>query len=209
MMKLYYASGACSFAVHTMLIESGAKFEVHKIDLQKGEGRTPEFLKLNSRGQIPVLVDGDLVIREGAAILNYLAEKFNSPLMPKSGATRVAAMEWMMFANATLHPAYSRCYFMNRQDIDAAAKAKVMDACCASVQALWDDVEAQLNKGTKYIAGNEVTIGDTMLCVMANWGIATPPQFGPKTKALIAEVSHRPSYQAALAAEGVDYKAAA
>lgn len=209
MMKLYYASGACSFAVHAMLIESGAHFEAHKIDLQKGEGKTPEFLKLNSRGQIPVLVDGDLVIREGAAILNHLAEKFDSPLMPKSGASRTVAMEWMMFANATLHPAYSRCYFINRQDIDATAKAKVMDACCASVQALWDDVEAQLNKGTKYIAGNEVTIGDTMLCVMANWGIATPPKLGAKTKALIAEVSRRPSYQAALAAEGVDYKAAA
>ena len=209
MMKLYYASGACSFAVHAMLIESGAKFEIQKVDLQKGEGKTPEFLKINSRGQIPVLADGDLIIREGAAILNYLAEKYNSPLIPKSGVARTMAMEWMMFANATLHPAYSRCYFMNRQEVDAAAKAKLMDACCAAVQALWDDVEGQLNKGTKYIAGNEVTIADTMLCVMANWGIATPPKFGAKTKALIAEVSRRPSYQAALAAEGVEYKAAA
>lgn len=209
MMKLYYATGACSFAVHAMMIESAEKFEAHKIDIHKGEGKTPEFLKINSRGQIPVLVDGDLVIREGAAILNYLAEKFNSPLMPKSGAARAVAMEWMMFANATLHPAYGRCFFIGRQEIDAAAKTKLMDVCCAAVQTLWDDVEAQLNKGTKYIAGNEVTIGDTMLCVMANWGIANPPKFGPKTKALIAEVSRRPSYQAALVAEGVDYKAAA
>ena len=209
MMKLYYSSGACSFAVHAMLLECHAEFELQKIDLHKGEGKTPEFLKINSRGQIPVLVDGDLTIREGAAILNYLAEKYNSPLLPKSGVDRVAAMEWMMFCNSTLHPAYGRCFFMGRQEVDSVAKTKLMDTCCAAVQALWDDVEAQLNKGRQYIAGNQVTIADIMLCVMANWGIANPPKLGSKTKALIAEVSSRPSYQAALAAEGVDYKAAA
>jgi len=207
-MKLYYASGACSFAVHAMLIECGEKFETQKIELSKGEGRTPEFLKINSRGQIPVLVDGSTIIREGAAIINYLAEKYNSPLVPKSGAERTSAMEWMMFANATMHPAYSRCFFIGKQDVDTTAKAKLMDACCSSVQALWDDVELQLGKSA-YVAGANVTIADIMLCVMANWGIATPPKFGAKTKAMIAKVTSLPSYQSALIAEGVEYKAAA
>lgn len=207
-MKLYYASGACSFAIHAMLIECGAQFETQKVDLAAGEQRQPEFLKINSRGQIPVLVDGDVTLREGAAILSYLAEKYNSPLMPKSGAARNSAMEWMMFCNATLHPAYSRCYFIGRQEVDAAAKAKLMEASCSSVQALWNDVEAQLNK-TAFIAGSEITIADFMLCTIANWGIPHAPVFGPKTKALFAKVTARPSYQAALAAEGVTYKAAA
>ncbi len=208
MMKLYYASGACSFAIHTMLIESGAQFESQKIDLGQGEQRTPEFLKVNPRAQIPVLVDGDLLLREGAAIANYVAEKFNSPLIPKAGMERARAIEWMMFANATVHPAYSKCFFISRQDIDAAAKEKLTNAACASVQTLWDDVEAQLNK-TLYCAGEQVTIADIMLCVMANWGIANQPKFGPKTKAMIASVIARPAYQKALADEGVNYKAAA
>lgn len=207
-MKLYYATGACSFAVHVMLLECGSTFEAQKINLQKGEGKTPEFLKINSRGQIPVLVDGELTIREGAAILNYLAEKYNSPLLPKSGTERVSAMEWMMFSNATLHPAYGRVFFLGRQDVDAGAKAKLIETCCSAVQALWDDVESQLAK-TRYIAGENPTIADIMLCVMANWGIATMPKFGPKTKALITEISARPAYQQAISAEGVEYKAAA
>ena len=114
----------------------------------------------------------------------------------------------MMFCNATLHPAYSRCFFLARQDVDAAAKSKLMGVATAAVQSLWDDIEATLNK-TRYFAGANVTIADIMLVVMANWTSAFMPQFGPKTKALIAEVTARPSYQKALAAEGVAYKAAA
>lgn len=208
MMKLYYSSGACSFAPHVMLNECGVEFEAQKVNLSAGEQRSPDFLKINSRGQVPVLVDGDMTIREGAAILTYLAEKYKSPLLPASGSERIAAVEAMMFCNATLHPAYSRCFFISRQDIDPASKAKLMDVCCAAVQALWDDVESRLSK-SRYFAGDKVTIADIMLCVMANWGISTPIKFGPKTKALIAEISSRPSYQKAIAAEGVEYKAAA
>ncbi len=207
-MKLYYASGACSFAIHVMLNEIGQPFEAQKIDLGSGEQRKPEFLKINPRGQIPVLVDGNTTLREGAAIISYLAEKYQSPLLPQSGATRPVALEAMMFCNATLHPAYSRCFFIPRQEIDAEAKAKLMATCCTAVQKLWDDVEAILGK-TRYFAGANVTIADIMLAVMANWSIPTMPVFGPKTKALIAEITARPSYQKALAAEGVTYKAAA
>ena len=207
-MKLYYGAGACSFAIHVMLNEIGQPFEAQKIDLGSGEQRKPDFLKINPRGQIPVLVDGDITLREGAAIISYLAEKYQSPLLPQSGATRPAALEAMMFCNATLHPAYSRCFFLARQDVDAAAKSKLMGVATAAVQSLWDDIEATLNK-TRYFAGANVTIADIMLVVMANWTSAFMPQFGPKTKALIAEVTARPSYQKALAAEGVAYKAAA
>jgi glutathione S-transferase len=207
-MKLYYASGACSFAIHAMLIECGAQFEAQKVDLQGGEQRQPEFLKINSRGQIPVLVDGQKTIREGAAIISYLAEKFKSPLLPQSGEGHIEALEAMMFCNATLHPAYSRCFFISRQDIDAASKTKLLDVAFASLQNLWDDVEAQLNR-TAYFAGANLTIADFMLCTMANWTLYATPKFGPKTKSLFASVTARPSYQAALAAEGVTYKAAA
>lgn len=206
MIKLYYASGACSFAPHVMLNECGVEFTTEKVELSKGQQKSPEFLKINSRGQIPVLVDGDLVIREGAAILSYIAEKYDCKLLPKSGAERIAAVEAMMFCNATMHPAYSRCFFLAKQDVDAASKEKLMATAKAYVQALWDDVEATLSK-TRYFAGNNVTIADVMLTVMANWGF--PMNFGPKTKALLAEISSMPSYQKTMSAEGVEYKAAA
>ena len=115
-MKLYYTSGACSFAVHAFLNECGAEYETQRIEMSAGDNKKPEFLKLNSRGQVPVLVDGDAVLREGAAILMYVAEKFKSPMIPQSGAERQAALEWMMFCNSTLHPAYSACFFIAPSD---------------------------------------------------------------------------------------------
>lgn len=207
-MKLYYSSGACSFAIHAVLNECGADYEAQKIEISAGDNKTPEFLKINSRGQIPVLVDGDKTLREGGAIMIYLTEKFNSPLLPQSGPDRQSALEWLMFCNSTLHPAYSACFFINRQTIDADAKTTLLAAAAARVQTLWDDVEVQLNK-TAYIAGANITVADFMLCTMANWLSATTPKFGPKTTVLIKNVTARPSYQSALADEGVTYKAAA
>ena len=207
-MKLYYTSGACSFAVHALLNECGAEYETQRVEMSAGDNKKPEYLKLNSRGQVPVLTDGDAVLREGAAILMYVAEKFKSPMLPQSGADRQAALEWMMFCNSTMHPAYSLCFFLARQTVDAAAKETLMAAAAARVQTLWDDVEAQLNK-TAYIAGANITVADLMLCTMANWLSAIQPKFGPKTTALIKNVTVRPAYQAALAAEEVTYKAAA
>ena len=59
------------------------------VDLRNGEQKQPEFLKLNPFGQIPVLIDDDVVIRDSNAILVYLAAKFApewNPTDPKSAA---------------------------------------------------------------------------------------------------------------------------
>ena len=47
----------------------------------------------------------------GAAIITYLLEKHKSPLLPASGKERATAFEWLMFCNATLHPAFGKAFF--------------------------------------------------------------------------------------------------
>src|SRR5580704_1768796 len=94
MYKLYYSPGACSMAVHVALNECNQPVTLEKINIR--EPRSPEFLKINPRGQVPVLMDDDLTIREGAAILIYLLEKHQSPLLPKSGKERAVALECLM-----------------------------------------------------------------------------------------------------------------
>ena len=64
-LKLYYASGACSFVPHTMLELAGATFEPVAVKLHKGEHNSPEYRAINPRGQVPALaVDGD---KQGAS----------------------------------------------------------------------------------------------------------------------------------------------
>jgi glutathione S-transferase len=208
--KLYYSAGTCSMAVHVLLNELGQSVELIDTSLKEGKNRTPEFLKINPRAQVPVLVDGDIILREGAAILTYLAEKHGSALLPKSGLARAKAQEWLAFANSTMHPAYGRCFWLNKTKIDDAAKAELLKLTVENINNLWRDVEANLEH-SDYIAGAEITLADILLTVIANWSVSiTPqPQIGPRTRAMFKRVSERPAYQAALKHENVTYQMAA
>lgn len=101
MIDLYLAPTANGLRASVALSECGLAYKAHKIDLMKGEQRTPEFLKLNPAGQIPVLVDQDgpggkpLTLAQSAAIILYCAEK-SAKFLPKDGARRALALQWMM-----------------------------------------------------------------------------------------------------------------
>lgn len=210
MYKLYYAAGSCSMAVHVALLECGQDPALERVDLMAGQQRTPEYLAINPRGQVPVLMDGDRVLREGAAILMHVLDKHQSPLMPQSGEARDMAMEWLMFGNATMHPAYSRCFFLKRNAEEGAVKEKLMDVAAAQINKLWEEVENRLHKNS-YLCGEQITIADILVTVIANWSgnVPRPISFGPHTKKLFQRVIERPSYQRALAVEQVEYKVAA
>ena len=51
--KLYYAPGACSFASHCAIEETGVPYETQRMNLAEGDQRKPEYLKLNPRGRVP------------------------------------------------------------------------------------------------------------------------------------------------------------
>src|SRR5262249_61791003 len=75
-MKLYGFGPTRSLRALWCLRELGADFEFVPVNLLAGENQSPEFLALNPAGKLPVLVDGDSVITESAAIVLYLAEKY-------------------------------------------------------------------------------------------------------------------------------------
>ncbi len=203
MYKLYYSPGACSLAVHVALLETGTKFEIENA----GQPRSAEFLKINPRGAVPVLKIGDFVLREGAAILTYLLDTHKSSLLPESGLERAAALEWLSFANSTLHPVYSRCFAQQKLFGDAAKSNPFYKPSIALIQKYWDEIEERLQT-REYLCGNDCTIADILTTVIANWSpaIKEPINFGPKTKAYFTRVISRPNFQKALAAENVTYK---
>ena len=73
-MKLYTSPGACSLADHIALQWTGAPFEAQVVSRE--QRRQPDFLALNPDGAVPVLQNGDWVLTQNAAILNYIADKF-------------------------------------------------------------------------------------------------------------------------------------
>ena len=202
--KLYYKPGACSMAIHVILNELNVPFEAIKQD----DLKAPDFLKLNPRGQIPLLIVGGEPIKEGAAIITYLLDTHANDLLPKSGIERAKALEWLMWCNASLHPACSKIFGLKKPAadvLDAKAKEDLQNLYLSQVQELWNEADARLAK-TKYLAGDKVTAADILMAVIANWGVGTP---GANVKRVLKDVIARPSYQKALAAEQIEYKAAA
>ena len=209
MYTLYYTPGACSLAVHVALEEVGAKYKLENVSSADGS-RTPEYLKINPRGSVPVLDHDGFIQREGAAILITLLDEHKSPLLPAAGNARAAALEWLAFANSTLHPAYGRMFGLHKALGDKAAESPLYDAAIAQIQRWWDDVEKRL-AASPYLAGEQCTIADILVTVIANWSpmAKKPINLGPKAKALFSRIIARPAYQKALADENVTYKVAA
>lgn len=202
--KLYYKPGACSMAVHIILNELNVPFEAIKQD----DLKAPDFVKLNPRGQVPLLIVDGEPVKEGAAIITYLLDTHANNLMPKSGIERAKALEWLMWCNASLHPACSKIFGLKKPSadiLDVKAKDDLQTLFLEQVQSLWDEADARLAK-TKYLAGDQVTAADILMAVIANWGVGTP---GANVKRVLKDVVTRPSYQKALAAEQIQYKAAA
>ena len=208
MYQLFYSPGACSMAVHVLLNELQQPVTLTKVDLS--QPRPAELLKHNARGQVPTLVDGDLSVVEGAAIMLHLADKHPTPLLPAApGRERSSALQWLMFCNASLHPAYSKLFGAQRMQLDAAVKEQLIKAYVDQINSLWHMVEQRLEH-SPYLAGSTPTLADILCAVIANWAQAeTRIHRGPKTKPLLQKIISRPAYQRALQEEQVDYKAAA
>jgi len=209
MYTLYYSPGSCSMAIHIMLNECGQPVKLEKVDL--AGARSPEFLKLNPRGAVPVLVDDGMPIREGAAQIIHILEKHESPLLPASEPARTKALQALMFCNATLHPAYARIFFLKRNGPDDATKKALMDVAIKMVNKMWGEVEEHLAAHGPYFCGKDVTAADILVSVIANWNKNVPGEitFGPKTKELFKAISARPAFKKALETETVEYRAAA
>ena len=69
MLQLYYSPGACSLAVHIALVATGAEYQLVASKIIDGKTKTADFLKLNDRARVPVLVRDNEIYREAVAIL--------------------------------------------------------------------------------------------------------------------------------------------
>jgi len=187
MYTLYYSQGACSVATQVVLRELGQ--EVTLIDVQQ----LSDFEKINAVGTVPVLIDGDKTLTEGAAIMLYLLNKHSSALFPESA--RHQATQDIMFANATMHPAYGRLFFLGQNVINEKIKQETLNTAAVSINRLWKIIESQLaNK--RFLGGDSPSAADIMLTVYSSWGAYFPVDIviGDKTLAMIIAVQAMPSF---------------
>lgn len=104
--SLYTSPTPNGWKASVALEEMQLDYQVHSVDLRKGEQKTPEFLALNPNGRIPVIVDHDnqdFVIFESGAILLYLAQ-LTGKLWPDNARQQSQVTQWLMFQMGGIGP---------------------------------------------------------------------------------------------------------
>jgi len=125
MIELYTWSTPNGRKVSIMLEECGLPYNVHKVDIGKGEQFTPEFVALNPNSKIPAIVDPDgpdgkpISLFESGAILVYLAGK-TGRFLPNSVRGKYEALQWLMFQMGGVGPMFGQAHHFLR-----AAKEQV------------------------------------------------------------------------------------
>ncbi len=108
-MKLYHhGSSTCAAKVRFALEEKQLAWEGHYVDILKGEQFQQDFLGINPKGVVPVLIDGDLVLPESTVICEYLEDKYpDHALMPATADEKARVRLWTKAVDEELHPACS------------------------------------------------------------------------------------------------------
>ncbi|WFU51612.1 glutathione S-transferase family protein [Sinorhizobium terangae] len=170
MMTLYGLGPTRSLRALWALQELDAEFEFVPINILAGETRHPDFLRLNPAGKLPVLVDGDFVLTESAAIVMYLAEKYGAKgLMPTDLKERAQAYRWSLFAVTELEQPLWRIAkhtFLYPEDKrlpeDIALAREEFLAMAAVLEQHMDE--------RAFIVGDNLTIADCVTAYVLDWG---------------------------------------
>ncbi|MDQ0995513.1 glutathione S-transferase [Phyllobacterium ifriqiyense] len=158
-MKLYFhpLSGHAHRA-RLFLSLLGQSFELIEVDLAKGEHKKPEFLELNSFGQVPVLVDGETVISDSNAILVYVARKLGkTDWFPEDAVGGARVQRWLSVAAGQLAfgPAAARLITVFGAKFNA-------EEVIGRAHALYKVLEGELTV-RKWLAADHITVADVAI----------------------------------------------
>ena len=185
-MKLYgFPASPNTWKVRALASYLTVPLEFEFVDLLKGAQHTPAFLMLNPTGRTPVLVDGDFMLWESNAILQYLAGKNATQLYPNDAKSRADIGRWQCWDLA--HWGAQACQplifenlvkkFANLGPADVTAVAKGTECFNKEAKVL----DAHLAK-QEYLVGNALTIAD--------FTVAAPLLYAKEAEMPVGPYSH-------------------
>ena len=209
MLHLHYYPSTAAMAPHIVLQELGVPFELVLVDRPADAHKSPDYLKLNPNGLIPVLTDGDLVLYETAAICLYLCDMHpQAKLAPAVGTVeRAHFYKWLIWLTNTLQ-ATLITYFYPERSVNpgnVVGAAEVQAQAERKVGAMLDQLDAELARhGGPWLLGQTYSALDPYAMMLCRWtrGFASAPararpHLGPYLRAMLA----RPAVQRVFATE--------
>lgn len=169
MTKLYGTSRSRSARCLWALEELGVKYE--HVAMSFTEARSPEHLRRNPNGHIPVLEDDGVIMWESMAINLYLAEKYGgSSLWPSGVAAHGEAYKWSLWAMTEVEP-HLMTILRNRmlnppEQRDEKAAQAAAEALKTPLRVLDDAL-----KGKDYLLGNKFTVADLNVAAVLSWAV--------------------------------------
>ncbi|MGR2739981.1 glutathione S-transferase family protein [Billgrantia sp. Q4P2] len=205
MLKLYGTPPTRALRAIWLLNELGLEYEQVPVALLQGEHLQPDFLALNPAAKVPVLVDGDQVITESAAIQLYLAEKYpQAGFIPEAVEERAQMYRWIFFLvteieqplwriarHTFIYPDEKRL----PQDVDLARQE------CREMLAV---LERHM-EGREFLVGDRLSVADFNAAFTLDWAneeemLGDAPRLREYLKAMYARPTAPPTIAEAFAA---------
>ena len=193
-------------AVHWLLIELAVPFELVLVDFKLKAQKSPEFLRINPNGHVPVLVVEGVPYSECAALLMLLAERHpTANFSPAVGTPeRSAYLQTMFYLANTLQPAYRRWFYPEEaagiDNVDAAQRV-----ARAKIEEVWATLDTKFADGRDFILGKRLTAADFLATILTRWSrnMPRPATEFPNLAGYIDRMRKRPSLREVHARENL------
>jgi len=193
---LFHAPQSRSAGALILLEELGADYELHVLDLKKGEQRQPAYLAVNPMGKVPAIRHDGALVTEQGAVYAYLAD-----LYPEAGITpaigdplRGPYLRWLFYYGSSFEPAL----------VDRSLKREPAPAATSP----YGDYETMLKTLTDQLATGPYLLGERFTAADVLWGTAlrwtTMFKLVPETPAITAYIARVTSRPAAARAAKID-----
>jgi glutathione S-transferase len=208
MITLHYHPGNANLVPHMLLEELGVPFELVLVDRANAAHKSPGFLKLNPNGKIPVLVDGDLVLFETAAICLHLVDTHPDAHLAPPIATHARAhfYKWLIWSTNTLQAMLMHFFYAGRlvDDGNESGAAQVKAHAEAQIGGMLDVLDRELAAhGKPWLLGEAYSAVDPYVLMLGRWtrSFARPARSLPHLGLYLQRVLARPAVQRAFATE--------
>lgn len=184
-----------------MLEELGVPYQLVKVDIGKGDQKTPEYRAKNLNQRIPVLeteLGGEnIAIAESAAILVHLAETHEHRFLPKEGIVRARALQWTFFQMAGIGPMFGQLGFWKRKE---KPNEEAIERYLVETKRLYGVLDERLGQA-RFLAGDEYTIADmtTLFWARASHYFGLTLDEWKNVERWVRELEERPAVQRTLA----------
>jgi len=200
MIKLYYAPRTRSVRIVWLLEELGLPYTLERVEFQPPA--RDFFVQKTPHGKLPTIEDGDVVMSESGAIVEYILERYgNGRLAPPFGsALRARYLQWLHFAESTAFPPLGIVVWLTLYRPDAADHPALIADARARTAAGFEQIEREL-RDKQYLLGDLFSAADIMMgfTLIAGRMLGVIDDRYPAITAYLERLQARPALQKTMA----------